>query len=99
MGKWAITADGPMGPLNMALTVAEAAGKVEAEVGGDPLPMTKVTDITKSGNDLVLKYTLDVQGMSIPAKLTLTVDGAGLKVNLDFADGAFSAPGTAKKGA
>ena len=45
----------------------------------------------------MLKYVLDVQGMSIPAVITLIPDGDKWKAGFDFADGQFQVNGTADK--
>ncbi len=49
------------------------------------------------GNNLVLNYTLDVQGMSVPTVITLVPVGDKWKASFDFADGQFQVDGTADK--
>ena len=99
LGTWALTFTSDMGPIAMTLNLKDQAGTVAGEITMDaagPTPSV-VTDISKTGSDVVLKYTLDFQGMSFPVKLTLTPDGDGLKAMFDAADGMFTAPGTGKK--
>ena len=98
MGKWTMALEGPMGPLNLDLLLSVADGKVLGEIGGGDLPMTKVTDISRKGTDLVLKYEADAGGMVFPVTVTVTPDGAAkAKVLFDVADGQFSMPGTATR--
>jgi len=53
--------------------------------------------VTKSGESLVLKYSLDFQGTPIPAKITMTPAGEKMNVSMDFADGQFTVDATATK--
>jgi hypothetical protein len=97
LGTWALSMEGPMGPLDLELTLAAEGGAVVGDIGGGDLPMTKVTDISEAAENLVLAYVLDVQGMEIPAEVTLTPNGADLTVNFDLAGGQFMMPGTGTK--
>ena len=56
-----------------------------------------ITDITKTGEMLTLKYSLDYQGNSVPVVITLTPAAETLKVSFDFAGGQFMLAGTATK--
>ena len=97
LGSWALSMEGPMGPLDLDLTLAAEGDAVVGDIGGGDLPVSKVTDISKAVDNLVLKYVIDLQGMEIPAVVTLTPDGAGLAVNFDLADGQFMMPGKGTK--
>ena len=99
MGGWTLGLDTPQGALSMELILKDAGGKVDASISAEPmLPgVTKITDVTKDGTKLVLKYVLDVQGMSIPAVITLIPEGDKWKAHFDFADGQFQTEGTAAK--
>jgi len=58
----------------------------------------KVTDITKSGSDLVLKFAGDFQGNAFDAAITMTPDGTDkAKVTFDIMDGQFVMDGTGTK--
>ena len=57
----------------------------------------EITDISKDGGKLLLKYMLEVQGMQIPAIIALIPDGDKWKANFDFAGGQFVVDGTATK--
>jgi hypothetical protein len=98
LGTWSLTMDSPQGAFVMGLEVTDAAGKVAAAVGAPELGgMQDVTDISLSGADLVLLYSIDVQGQTAPIALTLTPDGAELNVSMDFADGMFVMMGRGAK--
>ncbi len=58
--------------------------------------MQEVTDITRSGEGLVLSYELDTPQGLIPMTVTLTPDGEGLTAAFDFG-GQFQAEGSAER--
>lgn len=98
LGGWTLGLETPQGPLTMNLTLTDEGGKVTGSITADLFPdAMKVTDISKDGTSLVLKYSLDVQGQSIPAKTVLIPDGDKWKASFDFADGQFVVDGTAVK--
>ena len=97
MGAWVITLDSPQGPFSMTLTVSDNAGNTAAELTSDIMPAQKVTDISKAGDDLVLKYQGDFQGQAFAAKITLTPTDDKLGVNFDVMDGQFMMTGVGTK--
>ena len=99
MGGWTLGLDTPQGSVSMDLTIKDEAGKVAGSISAEPMMpgVTQITDITKDGTKLVLKYMLDFQGMSIPTVITLIPDGDKWKANFDFASGQFQVDGTAVK--
>jgi hypothetical protein len=97
VGDWALAMDSPMGPSTTNLTLRVDTGKVVADVSSDMIPKTTVSDITKSGAALVLKYSIDFQGQAVPIILTLTPKGDGLAANFDFAGGMFQMDGVGTK--
>jgi hypothetical protein len=97
MGAWLITLESPQGPFAMTLTVSDNAGNAAAELTSDIMPAQKVTDISKSGDDLVLKYQGDFQGQAFAAKITLTPADDKLGVNFDVMDGQFMMTGVGTK--
>jgi hypothetical protein len=97
MGAWVITLESPQGPFAMTLTVSDNAGNAAAELTSDIMPAQKVTDISKSGDDLVLKYQGDFQGQAFAAKITLTPTDDKLGVNFDVMDGQFMMTGVGTK--
>ena len=99
MGGWTLGLDTPQGSVSMDLTIKDEAGKVAGSISAGPMMpgLTQITDITKDGSKLVLRYMLDFQGMSIPTVITLIPDGDKWKANFDFAAGQFQVDGTAVK--
>ena len=98
MGAWALTLDSPQGSFSMTLTLSDKDGKVVGELTSDIAPPQAVTDISKSGNDLVLKYQGDFQGQAFAAKVTLTpVDDTRASINFDVMDGQFMMTGAGTK--
>ncbi len=59
--------------------------------------MTDVVDISLESGNLVLRYSIDVQGQTAPIALTLAPDGGELHVTMDFADGMFTMAGGGTK--
>ncbi len=97
LGDWTIAADSPNGPSTWLLTLKVTDEKVVGEVSSDTMPKTPVTDITKRGNAVVLRYSFDYQGTPVATAMTLTPDGEALNVVFDFADGAFTMNGKATR--
>ncbi len=99
MGGWELGLDTPQGPMTMTLVLKDVEGKVAGEISAPPMlpDVQKITDISKDATSLVLKYILEVQGMQIPAKITLSPAGDKWAVNFDFAEGQFTVAGTAIK--
>jgi hypothetical protein len=82
----------------MDLEVTDSSGKVAASVGAAELGgMTDVADVSLEGSNLVLRYSIDVQGQTAPVALTLAPDGGELNVTMDFADGMFTMAGRGTK--
>ena len=95
MGDWTLNFDSPQGPFAMNLDVADVSGKVAATVANDFMGESQITDISKAGDNLSLKWDADVQGQTMPLTVVLTPDGDGLKASLDFAGmGAMDGTGT-----
>ena len=99
LGSWSVSLESDFGPIEFSLELEDQGGKVTANVGSpDPSGgLTEVTDITRSGDDLVLRYDFDAQGQSVLASLILTPDDEGLLALFEIGDGAFSAGGMATK--
>ena len=58
----------------------------------------KVTDITKAGSDVVMKFAGDFQGNAFDATVTLTPDGTDkCKVTFDVNGGQFTMNGSGVK--
>ena len=97
MGAWALTLESPQGPFTMNLTVSDKSGKAAGALTSDIAPPQDVTDISKSGDDLVLKYQGDFQGQAFAAKITLTPQAEKLGVMFDIMDGQFMMTGVGTK--
>jgi hypothetical protein len=97
MGAWVLTLDSPQGPFALTMTLTDVEGKVACELTSDIMPAQKVTDISKAGNDLVLKYQGDFQGQAFAAKITLSPVEDKLGVNFDVMDGQFLMTGVGAK--
>ena len=99
MGAWELGLDTPQGPMTMNLSFKDMGGKVAATIAAPPMlpDEQKITDITKDGANLIMKYILEAQGMQIPAKITLSPVGDKWKASFDFMDGQFTVEGTATK--
>jgi hypothetical protein len=97
-GEWTLTLDSPQGPFEQSLTFKDEDGKAIAELNNEMLGLTKVTDISKDGENVVLKYAGNFQGSPFDAAVTLTPDGTDkLKVTFDVNAGQFSMSGTGVK--
>ena len=97
MGAWILTLESPQGPFALTMTLTDVEGKVACELTSDVMPAQKVSDISKAGNDLVLKYQGDFQGQAFSAKITLTPVEDKLGVNFDVMDGQFMMSGVGTK--
>lgn len=99
VGKWTIALESPQGAFEQELNVKDEGGKVVAEITNQmqTTPQT-ISDISKTGADLVLKFAGDFQGTPFAAKITMTLDGDNkAKVVFDVMDGQFTMEGTGTK--
>ncbi|HUF77163.1 MAG TPA: hypothetical protein VMM35_12835, partial [Longimicrobiales bacterium] len=98
LGEWVVDMQTDFGPFTMNLDVTDQAGKVAASMGspemGGPQP---VTDITKSEESLLLRFSTDAQGQMIDVEVALVPNGESLEVYFDVGQGQFSATGTAPR--
>jgi|SRR6516162_10174192 len=98
LGAWTLGLDTPQGAVALDLTLKDEGGKVVGALSAPILPTPQaIIDISKDGNSLILKYTMDAQGQTVPAKISLVPDGDKWKASFDFADGQFKMDGTATK--
>jgi hypothetical protein len=97
LGDWTIVVQGQQGPATINLTLKADAGKAVGEMSSDVMPATTVTDITKAGDVIVLRYSFDYQGNMVPTEVTMKPAGEALDVTFDFAGGAFIMAGTATR--
>jgi hypothetical protein len=102
LGAWTVSMETDFGGLEVEMKIEDQGGKVAASVGApDPSTgttiTTEITDIKRSGEDLVLAYELDAQGQLMPVSMTLTPDGESLIAVFDVGGGLFSASGSATR--
>ena len=99
MGSWTLSLDSPQGPFEQSMVLKDEAGKVVAELSNQMQPdVQKVTDVSKKGEDLILKFAGNFQGNPFDAVITLTPDGTDkCKVTFDVNSGMFTMNGTGAK--
>ena len=99
MGSWTLTLDSPQGAFEQTMVLKDEGGKAVAELSNQMQPdVQKVTDVTKKGNDLVLKFAGNFQGNPFDAEITLVPDGTDkVKVTFDINGGQFTMNGTGVK--
>lgn len=99
MGSWTLALDSPQGTFEQSMDLKDEAGKVVAELSNQMAPeVQKVTDISKNGDDLILKFAGNFQGNPFDAVITLTPDGTDkCKVMFDINSGMFTMSGTGTK--
>jgi hypothetical protein len=95
LGAWVLMLDTPQGSMPMNVSVKNTGGKITGEMASDQMPSQTTTDVTKTGESLLLKYTLDFQGTPIPVALTLTPKDSKMNFAIDFAEGQFMLSGEA----
>ena len=97
-GEWTLTLDTPQGPFDQSLVFKDEDGRAVAEMHNDMAGTQKVTDITRDGDNLVLKFAGNFQCNPFDAAVTLTPDGTDkLKVTFDVNAGQFTMSGTGTK--
>jgi hypothetical protein len=97
LGDWIIAAESPQGPVTFTLTLKSDAAQTVGTISSDMMAETPISDIAKYGDSVLLRYSFDYQGNPISAVITLTPSGDTMKAVFDFADGAFTMPGTATR--
>lgn len=99
MGSWTLTLDSPQGAFEQSMVLKDEGGKVVAELTNQMQPeVQKVTDVTKNGNDLVLKFAGNFQGNPFDAVITLAPTGADkCTVTFDINGGQFTMSGAGVK--
>jgi hypothetical protein len=99
MGSWTLALDSPQGPFEQSLVLKDEGGKVVGEISNQMQPdVQKVTDVSKKGEDLLLKFSGNFQGNPFDAVITLSPDGTDkCKVTFDVNNGMFMMSGTGTK--
>lgn len=99
VGNWTISVDSPQGPLEQTVDIKDASGKLSALLTSPVAPgPTEITDISKAGSDLILKFAGEFQGQAFTAAITLAPESDNkAKVTFDIMDGMFVMAGTGEK--
>jgi invasion protein IalB len=98
LGAWAVAMDAQGQSFVMNVDIKDADGNVAAELTSDQMPgTTTASRVARDGDNLVLTFTIDAQGMVVPMVMRLTPEGDALNANVDFADGMFVAAGKGTK--
>ena len=77
MGEWTLTIQGGRGPQERSLTVKDASGKVAASLAGGRGGAIEIIDVSKKGNDLVLKFKQQGRGGEVDVVMTLAMQADG----------------------
>ena len=99
MGTWSLNLESPQGAFEQTMVLKDEGGKAVAEISSQMAPdVQKVTDVSKKGDDLVLKFAGNFQGNPFDAEITLVPDGTDkVKVTFDVNGGQFTMSGTGTK--
>ena len=96
LGTWQMPVDVGQ-PLTLTIEIRDEGGELAASVIGLAGTPTRVNRISRSGEQLVLNYSVDVQGQTAPITIRLTPNGENLSGVLDVAEGVLTADGTATR--
>ena len=100
LGSWVVNMDTEFGPFTMDLDVEDQGGKVAASMGSPEMGGSQpITDVTRSEESLVLRFTADAQGQILDIEVSLVPNGEDLDVTFDVGQGMFSAVGVATRAA
>jgi hypothetical protein len=99
LGTWTLNFESPQGAFEQTLVIKDMGGKVGAVLTNQMAPdPTQITDISKSGTDLVLKFAGDFQGQAFTAAISMTPDGDNkVKASFNIMDGMFVMEGAGTK--
>jgi invasion protein IalB len=93
LGDWAVALDAQGQSFTLTVDIKDVEGNVAADVGSDMSPTTRAQSVSRTGENLVVSFSMDAQGQQIPVVITLTPDGDALNASVDFAGGMFVATG------
>jgi hypothetical protein len=103
IGTWTIPLDTPTGPVIANVAFRVEAGKVVAGISSALLPEQKTSAITKNGNAIIVKASMNYEGAlssysgPVTMILTLTPKGKDMAAWFDFNNSSYTIGGTAKK--
>ena len=91
LGKWTTTFDSPQGAVTFDLEIHLDTGDPGATVSNSLIGDADVSDITKAGVALLLRYVAEVQGTQVPVSISLVPEGETLKADFSFMGGEYAA--------
>jgi hypothetical protein len=97
LGQWTTTFDSPQGAVTFDIEIHLDTGDAGATVSNTIIGEAQVTDVTKAGAALVLRYVAEVQGMQVPVSISLVPEGDTLKADFLFMGGEFAASSVARR--
>ena len=97
LGQWTTTFDSPQGPVTFDIEVHLDTGDPGATVSNSLIGSAEVTDVTKAGTSLVLRYVAEVQGTEVSVSISLAREGEALKADFSFMDGQYAASSVATR--
>jgi hypothetical protein len=80
----------------MIVDIQQDGDRLVAQMTGGMGGDQTITNVRRSGENLILNYSISAQGQSIPMTLRFVPDGERMKVELDLA-GQMSLPGAATR--
>lgn len=97
LGRWTTTFESPQGAVTFDIDLHMDTGDPGATVSNSLIGDAEVTDVTKAGASLVLRYVAEVQGTQVPVSISLLPDGETLKAEFSFMDGQYAASSVATR--
>ena len=97
LGNWTTTFESPQGAVTFDIEIHVDSGDPGATVQNALIGESTVTDVTKAGTSLILRYVVDVQGTQVSVDISLVPDGENLKANFSFMGGQFAASSIATR--
>lgn len=92
LGSWSVAINAEGQTFVMDVAIEDEQGSVAAEVASE-LGTSRVERVSRSGENLVLRYSFNYQGQAVPVTMTLAPAADGLNANVDFADGMYVTTG------
>jgi hypothetical protein len=97
LGSWTTTFDSPQGAVTFDIDINVDSGDPGATVKNALIGESTVTDVTKAGTALILRYEVNVQGTQVSVDISLVPEGENLKANFSFMGGQFAASSLATR--
>jgi hypothetical protein len=97
LGRWTTTFDSPQGAVTFDIDIHLDTGDPGASVSNSIIGDAEVSDVTKAGDALVLRYVAEVQGTQVPVSISLLAQGHTLKADFSFLGGEYAASSVATR--